>query len=85
MEQEHVHLDLNGPIATVTLARPEKRNALGLDVMRSVVENLERLPSDIGVVITAAEGTAFSAGHDLSEMIGRPDDYYAELSARAAR
>ncbi len=79
MEQDRVRLDVDGPIATVTLARPEKRNALGLDLMRSVIDTLDRVPSDVGVVIMAAEGKVFSAGHDMSEMIDRPDDYYIDL------
>ncbi|MGZ6962443.1 MAG: hypothetical protein ACXVLM_22335 [Ilumatobacteraceae bacterium] len=33
MSYEHVILDCGGPFATVTLNRPEKRNALALDVM----------------------------------------------------
>lgn len=79
MGQVQVRLDVYGPIATITLARPEKRNALSLELMRSVIGTLERVPAVVGVVIMAAEGKVFSAGHDLSEMIDRPDDYYAEL------
>ncbi|GBD84056.1 putative enoyl-CoA hydratase echA8 [bacterium BMS3Abin02] len=85
MEPDQVRLDVDGPIATVTLARPEKRNALGLDLMRSVIETFERVPSEAGVVIMAAEGKVFSAGHDLAEMIDRPDDYYAELFETCGR
>ncbi|MCL1597947.1 MAG: enoyl-CoA hydratase/isomerase family protein, partial [Actinomycetia bacterium] len=65
MTSEHVRLEIDGPIATVTLARPEKRNALGLDFMKSVIETLDEIPEDVGVVIMAAEGKAFSAGHDI--------------------
>ncbi len=79
MEPDRVRLDIHGPIATITLARPEKRNALGLDLIRSVIETLEKVPFESGVVVMAAEGKVFSAGHDLSEMIDRPDDYYADL------
>ena len=81
MEPGRVRLDIDGPIATITLARPEKRNALGLDLMRSVIETLDKVPPDTGVVVIAAEGKVFSAGHDMSEMIDRPDGYYAELFA----
>jgi len=81
MESNGVRLNIDGPIATVTLARPEKRNALGLEMMRSVIETLAAVPADAGVVVLTAEGKAFSAGHDMSEMIDRPDDYYAELFA----
>jgi len=79
MEPGRVRLDIDGPIATITLARPEKRNALGLDLMRSVIETLDKVPFEAGVVVMAAEGKVFSAGHDMSEMIDRPDDYYADL------
>jgi len=79
MEPHPVLLDVDGPIATITLARPEKRNALGLDLMRSVIETLQSVPSDTGVVVMAAQGKVFSAGHDMSEMIDRSDDYYADL------
>jgi len=79
MTSDHVRLEIDGPIATVTLARPEKRNALGLDFMKSVIEKLDEIPQDVGVVVMAAEGKAFSAGHDMAEMMDRPDDYYADL------
>ncbi|MFV2001206.1 MAG: enoyl-CoA hydratase-related protein, partial [Acidimicrobiia bacterium] len=79
MTTEHVRLEIDGTIATITLARPEKRNALGLDFMKAVIEKLDEIPNDVGVVVMAAEGKAFSAGHDMAEMMERPDDYYTEL------
>ncbi len=81
MPHDQVRLEVDGPIATVTLARPEKRNALSLDLMRSVIKTLEAVPADVGVVVMAAEGKAFSAGHDIGEMMDRPAEYYAELFA----
>jgi enoyl-CoA hydratase/carnithine racemase len=85
MELDGVRLEQDGRVATVTLARPEKRNALSLEMLRTVIKAIEAVPSDAGVVILAAEGPAFSAGHDLSEMIDRPDDYYSELFATCTR
>jgi enoyl-CoA hydratase/carnithine racemase len=79
MTTEHVRLEVDGPIATVTLARPEKRNALGLEFMRSVIAAFNDVPDDVGVVILAADGKVFSAGHDLKEMMDRNDEYYTEL------
>ena len=79
MSTEHVRLEFDGPIATITLARPEKRNALGLEFMQSVIKALNDVPDDIGVVILAAEGKVFSAGHDLKEMMDRSDEYYVDL------
>ena len=79
MNTEHVRLEFDGPIATITLARPEKRNALGLEFMQSVIGALTSVHDDIGVVILASEGKVFSAGHDLKEMMDRSDDYYVDL------
>lgn len=85
MDFDGVRLDQKGRVATVTLARPEKRNALSLEMLRTVIKAFEAVSSDAGVVILAAEGPAFSAGHDMAEMIDRPDDYYSELFATCTR
>lgn len=74
-----VRLETDGRIATVTLARPEKRNALSLDMLRNLIKAFGTIPVEAGVVVLAAEGKAFSAGHDMKEMIDRPADYYDEL------
>ena len=81
MDFEGVRLDIDDRTATITLARPEKRNALSLEMLQNVIKAIGAVPRDAGVVILAAEGPVFSAGHDLAEMIDRPDDYYRELFA----
>ena len=60
-------------IATVTLNRPEKRNALSLDVMRELIAAFEAIGAErsVKVVILRGLGPAFSAGHDLREMLER--------------
>jgi enoyl-CoA hydratase/carnithine racemase len=85
MKFDGVRLEVSDRIATVTLARPERRNALSLEMLRTVIKAFEAVPSEAGVVILAAEGPAFSAGHDMAEMIDRPDDYYSELFATCIR
>ncbi len=59
-----------GEIATITLANPDRRNALSLAAMRELLSAVESLASDstVKVVVLAALGPAFSAGHDLREM-----------------
>jgi enoyl-CoA hydratase/carnithine racemase len=59
-----------GGVARVTLARPERRNPLSLAVLRDLGSALRDLAGDPAcrVVVLAAEGPAFSAGHDLVEM-----------------
>lgn len=64
---------------TLTLARPERRNALSLDLMTEVTKALREVPGDVRVVVIGAEGPAFSAGHDIGEMIDRPASFYTDL------
>jgi enoyl-CoA hydratase/carnithine racemase len=76
-------VDATGPVARLTLNRPEKRNALSLAAMRELLAELRKLGDDrrAAVVVIAGAGPAFSAGHDLSEMVGRPEAFYEELFA----
>lgn len=64
--------DTNG-IATVTLNRPAKFNALSGALMSTIEETLAAIADDtsIRVVVLAANGKAFSAGHDLKELSGK--------------
>ena len=59
-----------GGVATVTLNRPQARNALSVALMTELEATLARLAAerDVRVVVLAANGPAFCAGHDLKEM-----------------
>jgi enoyl-CoA hydratase/carnithine racemase len=60
-----------GGIVTVTLDRPEKRNALALDVMRELTAVLAEVgASGARGVVIAATGPVFSAGHNFADMAG---------------
>jgi enoyl-CoA hydratase/carnithine racemase len=72
-----VHHD--GRVTCLVLDRPERRNALSLSLMREMVAALEQLPPATEVVVVEAEGPAFSAGHDLAEMVARDAAFYDEL------
>ncbi len=85
MEFDGVRLDIGDRIATITLARPERRNALSLEMLQTLIKAFEAVPPTAGVVVLGADGPVFSAGHDLGEMIDRPDDYYTELFATCTR
>lgn len=65
--------ETEGSVAIVTLNRPQRRNALSLDLMLEVLDCLDAVGSnpDLRAVILAASGSVFSSGHDLSEMVGR--------------
>lgn len=71
----------DGPAATITLNRPARRNALSLALMREATGALEQVSATeaVRVIVIEGAGPAFSAGHDLGEMIDRPPDFYREL------
>jgi enoyl-CoA hydratase/carnithine racemase len=76
-----VGLKFDGHLAVVTLERPERRNALSLDLMLELAACLDGIAQkpDVRAVILAAEGKAFSSGHDLGEMTGRGIDDYRKI------
>lgn len=59
-------------VRTITLNRPEKRNALNMDLCRQLVDALDRADADssVGAVVLNANGPAFCAGMDLKEAAG---------------
>jgi enoyl-CoA hydratase/carnithine racemase len=74
-----VHQD--EPVARITLNRPEKRNALSLALMQDLIDTLRHVSDDpdVRVIVLEAAGPAFSAGHDLSEMIDRDVPFFRQL------
>lgn len=66
--------DTEGGIATLTLNRPAARNALSMGLMTALDAELAAIADDraIKVVIIAAAGPAFCAGHDLREIRANP-------------
>jgi enoyl-CoA hydratase/carnithine racemase len=74
-------VDQAARIATVTLNRPEKRNALSLELMEQLTCTLEDIGrrGDAGVVILGAAGAVFSSGHDLAELVDRSPSEYQRI------
>ena len=64
-------IERDAPVATITMNRPEKRNALSSKMMRELTDALRALSaeSDVRAIVLAANGPAFSAGHDLRELV----------------
>jgi enoyl-CoA hydratase/carnithine racemase len=71
----------DGAAATITLNRPEKRNALSLELMEELIAAFERLGTerDVRAIVVEGAGPAFSAGHDLGEMVARDAAFYERL------
>ena len=71
----HVRIERQGSIVTITLDRPEKRNALALDVMLELTAALRDAgESDALGVVVAASGPVFSAWHNFGDMAGATFD-----------
>lgn len=75
-------------VTTPSLNRPQAFNALSEDMLAALQHELDRLSTDpsVRVVVIAAHGKAFCAGHDLKEMRAQPSlDYYRSLFNRCGR
>ncbi len=81
MSYRNLCLQHEGPTAVVTLNRPQRRNALSLDLMLELIDCLDAIGRDrsLRAVILAAAGKVYSSGHDLSEMVGRDINEYRRL------
>ena len=82
---EHLLLERRGPVARVTLNRPDRYNALSLALMGELRAALEALGEDAATqaIVLAGAGPGFSAGHDLAEMVGRTTTSTAGSSTSA--
>ncbi len=77
-----------GAIATLTLNRPKQYNPLSSGMLSALQQILEEIADDenIRVVILAAKGKAFSAGHDLKEIRSHDSDRFSrDLFAQCNR
>ena len=65
-------------ITTLTLNRPKQFNALSEEMLAAVLSQIEMLKTDesVRVVVLAANGAAFCAGHDLKQMRSNHDESY---------
>lgn len=75
-------------VVTLTLQRPEAFNSLSEAMLAELQHHLDALKADtsVRVVVLAAAGKAFCAGHDLREMRAEPSaDYYRSLFGQCAK
>src|SRR2546425_3053059 len=78
MSYENICFEREQDLAVVTLNRPNRRNALSLELMLELLDCLEHIGKDkeLRAVILAAAGKVFSSGHDLTEMVGKDINEY---------
>jgi enoyl-CoA hydratase/carnithine racemase len=81
MAYQALSFELQDRLAVVTLSRPERRNALSLELMSELTACLDNVGRDPGIraVILAAAGKVFCAGHDLSEMVAKDAEEYRRI------
>ncbi|QOZ51489.1 enoyl-CoA hydratase [Bradyrhizobium sp. CCBAU 53338] len=72
---EHVRCEVSGGVMTLTLARPEKKNALSLGMYGALSHALEAAEreSSIRVLLIQGEGDSFTAGNDLADFRSASD------------
>ena len=75
-ERPYTTISREGGVATLTLARGERYNPLSLAMIEALQRDLDALAADdsVRVVVLAADGKGFSAGHDLKEMRAHAGD-----------
>lgn len=72
MNYELITLAFHEQYATVTMNNPQRRNALSLKHMQELTDAFRRVGDSQALgVILAANGPAFSAGHDFADMVGQ--------------
>jgi enoyl-CoA hydratase/carnithine racemase len=76
MRYEHILVAQDAGLATVTMNRPDRRNALSEAHMAELIDAFRRLGDDreTRAVVLAAAGPVFSAGHDFADMVERDLD-----------
>jgi enoyl-CoA hydratase/carnithine racemase len=79
MAPETVRYETDGPVATLTLARPEAANAQNSQLIEELDAAFDRAEADdeVRVIVLAAEGKHFSAGHDLKEILAGEEEWAA--------
>ena len=85
MEFGTIKADVQGRIGTIYLNRPERRNAISIDMRREISACLKdwRESETVGAVILTGNGEAFSAGFDLSEF--KQPILYSDIYETSAR
>ena len=77
----NIDIAYQGATAIVTLNRPERRNALSLELMLDLIAALDQIGrnADVRALILAASGKVFCSGHDLGQMTGRDITEYRRI------
>jgi enoyl-CoA hydratase/carnithine racemase len=83
MAYAEIQVELDGSVVTVAMNRPDKRNALSLNLIKEMVDCLRTIGRDekVKVVVLRGNGPVFSAGHDLRELAAGDIQEYRTIFA----
>ena len=81
---ESLQISREGRVLLLALNRPEKRNALNLDLCRALGDGLDAAEADpgVGAVLLSGNGRSFCAGMDLNEVLSRESGPINEVHER---
>ena len=81
----NVLVSVDGPVATMTLNRPDKRNAVRMSMWAAITAHVNALVEDLSVRILVVKGAGdhFCAGADISELTNGPGGEYARVNWNA--
>ena len=83
-DYQQLRVTHDGQVARIVLNRADKRNALSQELIEEMIAALGKVSAQdqVRAIVIEGAGPAFSAGHDLSEMIGRDEAFLAHLFDR---
>src|SRR5260370_26853134 len=81
MPDQNLLRSTEGQFGIITLNRPDRRNALSLELMLELIHCLDEFSTDTNIraIILAANGKVYSSGHDLSELVDRNINDYRHV------
>ena len=79
MDEQTIRYECAGPVATITLSRPEAANAQNSLMITELDAAFDRAEADdeVRVIVLGADGKHFSAGHDLKEILAGEEEWAA--------